>query len=117
MNPLSPPPVFYGLLALLAVLVIFHQLRERLNPIIAAVVSGLAKNAQTNATAYAIAFGFGLSASLSAFVDVFKDLSAAQATALSYHQYAALWAKVANPFIVAILAYATQSKFKQPTQP
>ena len=49
---------------------------------------------------------------VSAFYDVFNELTAASLTSLSWHQYAALWTKVANPFIVAILAYATQMPIK-----
>ena len=105
-------PYLWPLAFLLVVFVILHYVRESIKPIVGSLVSGLAKQAQANATAYAIALGFGLSASLSAFIDVFKDLNSVQFSALSWHQYLALWAKVLNPFLVAILAYSTQSKFR-----
>ncbi len=76
-----------------------------------AIVGGVAKSAGSNATAYAIAIMFGLSASLSSFYDVFSQMDRASMDALSWHQYASMWAKVFNPFIVAVLAYATQNKF------
>lgn len=97
---------------MLTVLVITRRLASDLRPIFTNVVGGVAKSAQSNAPAYAIAILFGLSASLSAFIDVFKELSASALSAMSWHQYATLWAKVLNPFIVAVLAYATQNKFR-----
>ena len=98
-------------------LVILRQLREELSPIISNVVRGVANSAQSNATAYAIAIMFGLSASLSAFYDVFSGLDRAAFDALSVHQYLALVAKVMNPFIVAVLAYATQNKDRLTSKP
>jgi hypothetical protein len=82
------------------------------SPLFKTVVGGLTQDAGRNAKEYAIALGFGLSASLSAFWDVFSRLDATSLGAMSWHQYAALWSKVANPFIVAVLAYATQNNFK-----
>lgn len=96
---------------MLAALVFAHTIRERLEPILTGMVNGLAEQARRNAQAYAIAMMFGLSASLSAFVDVFKDMNAAAFDGMSMHQYLAAVAKVANPFLVAVLAYATQNKF------
>lgn len=107
-------PLVWPLTFLLIALFIIHQVRAEVNPVIVAVVNGLSKNASSNAPQYAIAIGFGLSASLSAFYDVFNELSSAAVTAMSWHAYFALWAKVLNPFIVAVLAYATQSNFKKP---
>jgi hypothetical protein len=96
---------------LLMFLVVLKQMRDDVRPIFHSIVSGLAANAQSNATAYAIAIGFGLSASFSAFWDVFNNLDASSLAVMSWHQYAALWTKVLNPFIVAVLAYATQNNF------
>lgn len=96
---------------ILVALFVLRQLRSDITPIFKSVVGGLSQNAARNATQYAIALGFGLSASLSAFWDVFRSLDNTTLGTMSWHQYFALWAKVANPFVVAILAYATQSNF------
>lgn len=104
--------IIWPLVFLLIMLIVIRQVRDDVNPIFKSVIGGLAQDAGRNAKQYAIAIGFGLSASLSAFVDVFKELDAAAVTSLGWHQYAALWAKCFNPFIVAVLAYATQSSFK-----
>jgi hypothetical protein len=104
--------LIWPLVFLLIMLFVLRQVRDDVNPIFKSVVGGLTQDAGRNAKQYAIAIGFGLSASLSAFVDVFKELDAAGVSALGWHQYAALWAKCLNPFIVAVLAYATQSSFK-----
>ncbi len=96
-----------------AVLLVILYLIKRgdaiVQPIVVNVVSGLARTAQTNATAVMIMIGFGLSASLSAFWDVFHSLDKASMTSMSLHQYFSLWAKVLNPFIVAVLAKATNT--------
>lgn len=109
--------IIWPLCFLLILLLVLHVVRENLRPIVTNLVSALAKQAQANAVAVAIAIGFGLSASLSAFIDVFKDLTSSAYSGLSFHQYLVLWAKVANPFLVAILAYATQSRFKSGATP
>lgn len=108
-------PYVWPLTILLVALLVLRQVREEMKPIFSSIVGGLSKNAQSNATQYAIAIGFGLSASMSAFYDVFNDLTSTNLAAMSWHQYAALWTKVLNPFIVAVLAYATQSNFKKPS--
>lgn len=105
----------WPLVFLLIFLFVLRQVEAQVKPIVTSVVNGVATDAGRNAKQYAIAIGFGLSASFSAFVDVFKELDSAAVTALGWHQYAALWAKCCNPFIVAVLAYATQSSFKPPT--
>lgn len=112
MNWSEAVSVIWPLVFLLLMLVAIRQVREEVKPIFTSVVGGLTQDAGRNAKQYAIALGFGLSASLSAFVDVFKELDAAAVSALGWHQYAAAWAKCFNPFIVAVLAYATQSNFK-----
>lgn len=109
--------IIWPLCVLLIVLLVLHHVRETIRPVIAGIISGLTKHATANAPAYAIAIGFGLSASLASFIDVFQAMTADRIQALSYHQYAALLAKVANPFVVAILAYATQSRFKSGATP
>lgn len=112
MNLTDIAGMVWPLVVVLMLLLIMRQLRDDVNPIFKSVVGGLSQDAGRNAKQYAIAIGFGLSASLSAFVDVFKELDAATIGTLGWHQYAAAWAKVANPFVVAVLAYATQSNFK-----
>lgn len=79
-----------------------YSIRRDVQPIMVNVIGGVAKSAGTNAVACAIAIGFGLSASLEALAE--------QATALHWLLIAA-FCKVANPFIVAVLAYATQNGF------
>jgi hypothetical protein len=96
---------------LLAFLLLLRRAGERLDPIFGGIVDGVAKNAGSNAVAYAIAIGFGFSASISAFIEVFSQMDKEAFKALSWHQYFVQWCKVANPFIVAVLAYATQNKF------
>jgi hypothetical protein len=112
MNSSDLQNLVWPLTFVLVLLIVLRHLRDEVKPIFASVVGGLSQDAGRNAKQYAIAIGFGLSASLSAFVDVFKELDAAAVGALGWHQYAAAWAKVANPFVVAVLAYATQSSFK-----
>lgn len=102
----------WPLVVILIGLVVLREAGEELRPIFVSIIGGVAKSASANATAYAIAMLFGLSASLSAFVDVFHALTKEGLAAMSWHQYLSLWAKVLNPFIVAVLAYATQNKFK-----
>lgn len=103
---LDPPPVVWPLCFLLVALIVIHLVREEVKPIMRAVVGGLTTDAGRNYKAYATAIAFGLSASLSAWVEAFKDLTAADAATLSYWQLSALFARVANPFLVAMLAYA-----------
>lgn len=95
---------------ILVSLVVLHNLRETLSPVITALMAGLAKQAQTNAGAWAIAIGFGLSASLAAFYDVFSQLDYVTQKGMSGWQLAALFAKVLNPFVVAMLARLTMQK-------
>lgn len=105
-------PFAWPLAFVLVLLFILRQLREDVNPIMRNVIGGLSQDAAKNAKQYAIAVAFGLSASLSAFWDVFHDLTPEKFAAMSWHQYFSYWSKVANPFIVAALAYATQGMFK-----
>ncbi len=102
-------PVAWPLVFLLLALVILWRVESQLNPIVVALTRGVANNAASRATEYAKAMMFGLSASLAAFYDLFSQLDVSSFQHMSMHQYLALWAKVANPFVVAVLAYATQS--------
>lgn len=102
---------------MLTALIVTRRLASDFRPIVTNVISGVAQDAQSNARAYAVAILFGLSASFSAFWDVFHALDSASLLAMSWHQYFALWTKVLNPFIVAILAYATKSEFKGVSKP
>lgn len=113
-NFFSAGSLVWPMTMLLIVLLVVRKVESDLHPVFSSIVSGVAQNAGSNATAYAIAIMFGLSASLSAFYDVFYALDAAAWKVISWHQYAALWTKVANPFCVAVLAYATQNKFTPP---
>lgn len=102
-------PIAWPLVFLLLALVILWRVEAQINPIVVAMTRGVANNAAARATEYVKAMMFGLSASLAAFYDLFSQLDTASFTHMSIHQYLALWAKVANPFVVAVLAYATQS--------
>ena len=93
---------------ILVALLVLRKIGDEAAPVFKSIVHGLSQRAALNAPQYAIALGFGLSASLSAFVDVFHELNSDYWNAITWHQYAALWAKVLNPFCVSVLAYATQ---------
>ncbi len=101
----------WPLVLLFVGVMVANRLSRDMRPIFVNIVGGVAKQAGSNASAYAIAIMFGLSASLSAFVDVFKDITPDKFHELGFLQFLALCAKVLNPFIVAVLAYATQNKF------
>lgn len=115
---LSPPNVtdylhiIAPLVVILLVLMGLHAVRETVNPLFGAIVSGLAQHAQKNAPAYGMAILFGLSASLSAFWDVFHSMTKQQFNEMSAHAYLSNWAKILNPFIVAALAYCTKPEAK-----
>ena len=117
MNPFSADSVVWPLTFLLFALAVLRKVEQDVRPIFVAVTRGVAVQAGNNSAAYATAMMFGLSASASAFVDVFHVLDAATLAAMSWHQYATLWVKVFNPFIVAVLAYATQNKFVRVDNP
>jgi hypothetical protein len=112
---LNPPAIVWPLMMMLVAFVLGRQFTSDVRPILLAVRDGVAVQAKSNAPAYAIAIMFGLSAAGSAFIDVFQHLDSASLLAMSWHQYATLWVKVFNPFVVAILAYATQNKFRSDT--
>lgn len=106
--------IIWPLAFILVSLIVMRQLRDDLGPIFRSMVASLSTTAAKNSGQFAIALGFGLSASLSAFVDVFHTLSFDAWQDMTWHQYATMWAKCFNPFIVAVLAYATQSGVKVP---
>lgn len=112
MNPFVADSSVWPMTVLLMFLLTLWRVQQDVRPIFIAVRDGVAREAGSNAAAYAIAILFGLTASASAFIDVFQHLDAASLAAMSWHQYATLWVKVLNPFFVAVLAYATQNKFK-----
>ena|SRR6478736_9010690 len=96
----------WPLVFLLAVLFGFNRMKETLEPIVKAMVSAIALQAQQQAGKWMIASMFGLSASLAAFYDVFSQVGTTEYAGMSVWQLLALWAKVLNPFIVAALASA-----------
>lgn len=99
----------WPLVVVLIALLLLKKAEDGLRPVFNSIIGGVAKNAGSNATFYAMAIMFGLSASISAFVDVFKDMDNTLWSAITWHQYASMWARVLNPFIVAILAYTRDS--------
>lgn len=105
-------PFAWPLVVALVLLYLLNKVSHQVQPIIVGVVSGLAKQANSNALAYGLAIGYGLSASLQALAE--------QATLLHWPIIAAI-AKIANPFIVAMLAFAangfTPTAPKPPSQP
>lgn len=105
-------PYVWPLSFILCFLFVLRKVENDVRPIVTGVVAGLAGDATHNAKQWGIAIMFGLSASLAAFYDVFSELGSKDLVALSWHQYAAYWTKVLNPFIVAVLAYVTQSNFR-----
>lgn len=108
--------IIWPLTVLLIALFMLRKAEDSLRPVFTQIIGGVAKNAGSNANFYAIALMFGLSSSLSAFVEVFKEMDAAEWQAITWHQYAALWARILNPFFVTILAYTRDSgKDRKPT--
>lgn len=88
-----------------------HKLGDNLQPIAASLASGLAEFARKNAVPCVVAFLYGVSASLMAFAEVFQTLGRDEWQAMTWHQYGTMWAKVLNPFIIAVLAYWKQPNF------
>jgi hypothetical protein len=104
----NPPGVIWPMVLFAVLLFALHQVKEQINPLITGVVTGLAQHAQANSAAYGMAVMFGLSASLAAFYDVFSQVDTSTMKGMSWWQFGALLAKVLNPFVVAVLAYATK---------
>ncbi len=116
-DPFAAGSLVWPLTFLLFSLCVLRKVEQDVRPIFVAVTRGVAVQAGNNSAAYATAILFGLTAAASAFIDVFQHLDAASMAAMTWHQYATLWVKVLNPFFVAVLAYATQNKFKGPDLP
>lgn len=112
MNTTDMLQLIWPLSFVLLGLFVLRKVEGDMRPIVTNMVNGLAGEASRNSKQWGIAIMFGLSASLAAFYDVFSELTTKDMAALSWHQYAAYWTKVMNPFIVAVLAYVTQSNFK-----
>lgn len=94
-------PFAWPLVVALVLLYLLKRVSNEVQPIVVNVVNGLAKQAQSNALGYGLAIGYGLSASLQSLAE--------QATLLHWVVVAAM-AKVINPCIVAMLAYAAKSE-------
>lgn len=113
-DPLAAGSLVWPLTFLLLALCVLRRVEQDVRPIFVKITEGVAVQAGNNSAAYATAILFGLTAAASAFIDVFQHLDRESMAAMSWHQYATLWVKVLNPFFVAVLAYATQNKFKGP---
>ncbi len=85
-------------------LLVLKQLKDDVRPIFVSMVGPLAQQAHANASDIGRAFLFGLSASLAAWYDCFSQVDAVTIHGMTWWQFSALLAKVANPFIVAFLA-------------
>lgn len=84
---------------LLITLVVLRKVEKDLQPVVNGVVGGVAKNAQKNALMYAMGIIYASAASLQALGEV--------ATSFGWVHVAA-FAKVAQPGVVAIIAYVTK---------
>ena len=113
----NPPGVLWIAAGTLIALIIIHRVREQINPLVGSLVVGLSEQAKNNAADIGRAMLFGLSASLAAWYDCFSQVDAATMHAMSAWQLSALFAKVANPFIVAFLATLVKSSDKIPPSP
>lgn len=100
----NPPGLFWIASGVLLALLVAHRVREQLNPVVANLVTGLSEQAKNNAADIGRAMLFGLSASLAAWYDCFSQVDSVTLRGMSAFQLSALFAKVANPFIVAFLA-------------
>lgn len=98
-------PLAYPLTFLLGMLIIARKAESTFNPIVVKVVNGLADNAGSNALTYGLMIGYGMSAALSALAE--------QADKLGWVVIAAM-AKVVNPFLIGMLAFAAKNNFGNP---
>jgi hypothetical protein len=109
-------PLIWPLAFVLVALFVLRKIEAQINPIIVNVVGGVATNAKQYALMYAMAFIYASAASLQALGEV--------ATGFGWIHIAA-FAKVAQPGIVAIIAYVTKppqftqanADVKTPTNP
>ena len=99
-------PFAWPLVVALVLLYLLRRVSNEVQPIVVSVVSGLATQAKSNALGYGLAIGYGFSAALQSLAE--------QATILHWVVIAAM-AKVLNPLIVAMLAYAAKSDIKSPS--
>ena len=99
MNSVDSLPYVWPLAFVLVSLFILRQLRDEVRPIFINVVGGVASNAKQYSLMYAMAFIYASAASLQALAEV--------ATSFGWVHVAA-FAKVAQPGIVAIIAYVTK---------
>lgn len=90
-------PFIWPLIFLLIMLVLLRQVRADVQPIMVGIVKGLAAGSTKNPLFYAMALMLGLSASLGALAEV--------AHAFGW-KYVEAFARVAQPFFVAVIAYA-----------
>ncbi len=97
--------IVWPLVVALVVLFMLRRADAVVQPIVVNVVNGIAKQAGSNALTYGLAIGYGLSASLQSLSE--------QATLLHWPVVAAA-AKVINPCIVAMLAFAAKSDLGNP---
>lgn len=100
MDFIDVAPFAWPLVVALVLLYLLRRVSDRVDPIVINVVNGIAIQAQSNALTYGLAIGYGLSASLQSLSE--------QATLLHWPVIAAA-AKVVNPCIVAMLAFAAKS--------
>ena len=99
-NLIDIAPFAWPAVVALVLLYLLRRVSARVDPIVINVVNGIASQAQSNALTYGLMIGYGLSASLQSLAE--------QATLLHWLVVAAI-AKVINPCIVAMLAFAAKS--------
>ena len=92
-------PLIWPLAFILVALFVLRQVRDDVRPIFVNVVSGVAVNAKQYSLMYAMAFMYASSASLQALGEV--------AIAFGWIHVAA-FAKVAQPGMIAVIAYVTK---------
>jgi len=101
----NPPGTIWPLAMLLFMLVMLHQTRERLEPVITAVVAGLAKDAQRKYYLYAYAGLICTAASLQQLGKVAEGMG---------WRYTAAMAEVAQPAFVTLIALLPRPVFANP---
>lgn len=91
--------MIWPLVTLLLILIFLWRIEKELKPVVNGVIVGLASNAQQKAIIYAMGTMYAMAASLQALGEV--------ATGFGWLGLAA-FAKVAQPGVVAIIAYANK---------